>query len=69
MTGPIGRYEAWSAEDDALLRSMLSAGKGVMVTALKLKRSRGAVKARAQRLGISTVNGQPLKTPALPART
>lgn len=62
MTGPVGRYEHWSVDEDNLLRSMLHAGKGVMLSALKLKRRQGSVKSRAQRLGISIKDGRPLKT-------
>ena len=43
----------WTPEDDKLLREWLDAGKTVTVTALKLKRTKGAVRARMSDLKIA----------------
>lgn len=60
MTGPVRRYSVWTAEDDKLLKSMLSAGKAVVLAALKLKRPQSSVKRRAYSLRISLKDGRSL---------
>lgn len=60
MSGPVRRYSAWTADDDDLLKAMLSTGKGVTLAALKLKRSQSSVKRRAYTLRISLKDGQSL---------
>lgn len=49
----IGKNNKWSAEDDRLLREMSVRGKSDQVIAVRLGRTRSAIKSRARALGIT----------------
>jgi hypothetical protein len=53
-TGPRLKGQAWTAEDDERLKSMIEASVSIDLIAAKMKRTTQGVKSRAHALGIST---------------
>ena len=48
------KYRAWTAEDDARLKSLIEASVSIDLIAAEMKRTTQTVKWRAHALGIST---------------
>ena len=55
----------WTAEDDALLRSLIGSGKPPRAIALEMKRTVGGIRARTAKLGLR--NNRPAKRPSIEA--